>query len=403
MELSLKTGNNSAQGFKQKLTVLVLILSGITVHAQTDFIFSGYVLDQPIFQHASDDLYSKLYKLGGIDQNIFVNLTRLRLKPELFIGGNSRFNIEYEIDGFYFTGDNPFQLEMGGKTNRQIVDLSWNLIDAENYTLNHYIDRLYFRQDFNWGNVVVGRQRVSWGTGRVWNPTDLFNPINPANFSKIEKDGADAIALKYNIGQFTDLNVVYNPQEIIANSNYGFRFRTNFSEYDASFVGGSFDNRYIVGLDFAGNLFDAGVRGEGIFSINEENSDDTFVKFILGADYQFSPELYAVIEYHFNGEGKKDKSEYQYELKRLINGEILNLSRNYLYASVNYQITPLLTGSLMNLSNLNDKSGFAGIFSNYSVTENLYLALGFQLSYGESFTEYWYYPNSIYLQGEYYY
>ena len=197
------------------------------------------------------------------------------------------------------------------------------------------------------------------------------------------------------------MNVVYNPQENIGNSNYGFRFRTNFSEYDASFVGGSFDNRYIVGLDFAGNLFDAGVRGEGIFSINEESSDDTFVKFILGADYQFNPDLYAVIEYHFNGEGKTEKSEY--ELERLIKGEILNLSKNYLYAAVNYLITPLLTGSFTNLSNLNDKSGFAGIFGSYSVTEDLYLALGFQLSYGDSFSEYWYYPNSIYLQGEYYF
>jgi hypothetical protein len=303
--------------------------------------------------------------------------------------------------GLYFTAENIFLLESGEKTNRQIFDLTWNIVNSNHYILNHFIDRLYFRQDFTWGNIVLGRQRISWGTGRIWNPTDLFNPINPANFSKIEKDGADAISCKYNIGQFTDLNVVFNPQEVIGNSNYGFRFRTNFFEYDASIVGGSFDNSYIIGMDFAGNFFDAGVRGEGIFSVNENNSNDTFIKYILGADYQFNPELYGMIEYHYNGEGKTDK--FDYELERLINGEILNLSQNYLYVMINYQITPLLTGTLMNLSNLNDYSGFSGIFGTYSITANFYLGMGFQLSYGENFTEYWYYPNSVYLQIEYYF
>lgn len=393
----LKTGSNSGPVFKPIFVLLLMFLTGMSIKAQTDFYFSGYVFDQPIYQRASEDLADLL----DFDQDVFINLTRLRLRPSVYFGDNSRLNVEYEMAGVYFTAANTFLLEQSGKTNRQIVDLSWNLVDSEHYILNHFIDRLYFRQDFNWGNVVLGRQRISWGTGRVWNPTDLFNPINPANFSRIEKPGADAIALMYNIGQFTDLNAVYNPQEVISNSHYGFRFRTNFSEYDASVMGGSFDNRYVAGLDFAGNLFDAGVRGEGILSINENDSDDSFVKFILGADYQFNPELYGVIEYHYNGAGKTDK--FEYELERLINGEILNLSKNYLYMMANYQITPLLLGTLLNLSNLNDKSGFAGIFATYSWTEDFYFGLGFQLSYGESFTEYWYYPNSIYLQLEYYF
>jgi len=397
MVKSLKTGSNNTFSIRCKLALLVLVISGLTARAQPDFYFSGYVLDQPIFQRASEDLAGLL----NFDQDIFVNLTRLRLRPSVNFGDNSRLNVEYEMAGLYFTAENTFLLDPGGKTNRQIVDLSWNLIDSENYILNHYIDRLYFRQDFDWGNIVLGRQRISWGTGRVWNPTDLFNPLNPANFSKIEKDGADAISLMYNIGQFTDLNVVYNPQEEISNSNFGFRFRTNFAEYDAALVGGNFDNRYIIGLDFAGNLFDAGVRGEGIYSINENDPEDTYVKFILGADYQFTPDLYAAIEYHFNGEGKTEK--FEYELERLIKGEILNLSKNYLYVMANYQITPLLIGTLMNLSNLNDNSGFAGLFGNYSITEDFYLGLGFQLSYGEDFTEYWYYPNSVYMQFDYYF
>ena len=51
--------------------------------------------------------------------------------------------------------------------------------------------------------------------------------------------------------------------EKLNNSNGGFRFRTNYSEYDLSLIGGYFDKRIVIGGDFAGNLFEAGVRGEG--------------------------------------------------------------------------------------------------------------------------------------------
>ncbi|MBZ0199607.1 MAG: hypothetical protein K8H86_07055 [Ignavibacteriaceae bacterium] len=39
----------------------------------------------------------------------------------------------------------------------------------------------------------------------------------------------------------------------------------------------------------------------------------------------------------------------------------------------------------------------------YSAGENFYFNIGAQLTYGSEFTEYWYYSNSLYLQGEYYF
>ena len=165
-----------------------------------------------------------------------------------------------------------------------------------------------------------------------------------------------SVSFKYAFGNFTDVNLVFNPLEKIGDSNYGFRFRTNFDEYDVSVMGGSFDNRIVGGLDFAGNLGQAGVRGEGIISIDKNNSSNKFVKFILGADQQFTPKLYGMIEYQFNGEGKTDKNKY--EFARLIKGEILNLNRNYIFSSLSYEVTPLFTVGLSNNTNLNDGSGF---------------------------------------------
>ena len=377
-----------------KKLLITILLFAAQISAQIEYDFSGYVVNMPIYQPAADLGFTNLK-----DQTF--DLTRLRLRPTFYIGNNSRFNLEYEINTLYLSESNLGLFNLNSvSTRRQLGKLNWNIVEENNFIVTHFIDRLTFRQDFDFGNIEVGRQRISWGTGRIWNPTDLFNPINPANFAKIEKDGADAVSAMFYLGNFTDLNIVYNPTDNFG-SNYGFRFRTNFSEYDVSLIGGYFDKRIVTGLDFAGNLFDAGVRGEGILSFSKINGDDNFVKFILGTDYQFTPELYAVIEYHFNGEGKSNTLEY--ELLRLVNGEIINLNKNYLYCAVDYLITPLFKVLLMNNINLNDKSGYAGINGNYSVTEDFYFSCGAQTSYGKELSEFWYYPNSYYLQVEYYF
>jgi hypothetical protein len=365
--------------------------------SQTKIDFSGYAEDLPVFEVQKKEL-SDLY---GSDKNQFLNLTRVRLRASANLWRNSRIETEYEIDGLYFNSTRQLELGSSGKTNRQIVKLRWTPINEKHFQLTHFIDRLYLWQGFKSGSVVIGRQRISWGTGRIWNPMDLFNPINPASYYKIEKDGADAVSAKYAFGNFTDLNVVFNPQEKIKNSNYAFRFRTNFAEYDMAAMGGYFDRRIVGGLDFAGNLFDAGVRGEGIISVNKDSTEDNFVKFILGIDNQFTPELYALAEYHYNGEGKTDRKNYNFD--KLAKGEIQNLSRNYICISAMYQLNALTNATLTDISNLNDGSGFVNAVISFAAKEFLTLNLGSQVTYGSPQSEYWYYPFSLYFQADYYF
>ena len=380
-----------------RLTILIFFLSSTNIFAQPDFSFTGYVVDLPIYLIPGESQKDSL----GNTKNQFLNLTRARLHPKLNLWTNARLDVEYEINALYFSSSNDLDLNTSEKSNRQLIDLTWNPVNEEHFNVTHYIDRLYFRQGFDFGNVVIGRQRISWGTGRIWNPTDLFNPINPAVFYKVEKDGADAMSMKYIFGNFTDLNLVFNPQKKIKNSNYGFRFRTNYEEYDMSVMGGSFDNRVVSGLDFAGNLLYAVVRGEGIISLDKDDFDDKFVKFILGIDNQFTPELYALLEYHYNGEGKTDKTQYEFD--KLMRGEIQNLNKNYLYIGGFYQYNPLLYFSLDNISNINDGSGFINVSCIYSIEENLSLYAGTQITYGSELSEYWYYPSSLYLELEFYF
>jgi len=362
------------------------------VYAQYDITFTGYAVDMPVYTFSSDRTPSFFPS-----ESQLLNLTRLRLKPQIFLWSDARINIEYEMDALLAKDINNSEINQV-TVNRQLINMKWNIASGNKYQLSHYIDRLYFRQGFDWGNIIAGRQRISWGTGRIWNPTDLFNPINPADFSKIEKDGADALSMTYYLGNFTDLNIVYNPQDKFKKNNAAFRFRTNYETYDLAVIGGYFDRRYVAGFDFAGNLFVAGIRGEGIISMDKNDLSKNYTKLVFGIDNQFTPKLYALIEYQYNGEGRTNK--FSYDFNRLARGEIINLNRNYLFISSNYLFTPLITGTFSNNTDINDGSGFVNVSCSWSLTENSNLIFGGLITYGKEFTEYWYYQNSLYIQSE---
>ncbi len=376
--------------------ILLLILPAKIMVAQFDYDVTGYYVNYPILQKPAKEL-SQLF---GLKSNSFSDLSRFRLRPVFYIGDNSRINLEYEINALYLSSTSQFDLFTTPTTNHQVVDLSWNIINHDKVKANHFIDRLYFKHSFEFGSITIGRQRIAWGTGRVWNPIDLFNPVNPANFAKIEKDGADAVSFKWNIGNFTDLHFVYGAVKKLSNSNFAARFRSNVGEYDFSIVGGRIDQKFVAGTDLAGNLFDAGIRAEALYSFEKENQD-SYVKYILGIDYQFTSKLYALIEYHYNGEGASDKTSY--ELTRLLNSDILNLAKNYINITSAYQLTPLLNLSASNTLNLDDNSGYTTVSGEYSLSESLFFTLGAQVTYGKTLAEYWYFPASYYAKFDVYF
>lgn len=397
--------------------VTVLLFAASPVLAQVEAEFSGYVVDLPMYQRLDESFVSLLSALspqdGGYDQGMAVNLTRLRLRPTLRVWEGASVVLEHEVDLMLNSSRMPFAAPVE-RSNRQAVTLRWQLVDEDHVSLLHYVDRLYVRQNFTWGSVIAGRQRIQWGTGRVWNPTDLFNPINPASFDKIEKDGADAVSAKVYLGSFTDVQAVVNfrsargqrdgAADAPDSTNYGVRFRTNYLEFDVSAMGGWFDRRVVFGGDFAGNLFEAGVRGEAAYyTEGEDMPNSDYLRLVIGADYQFTPEFYGLIEYLYNGEGNTDPDDYAGDLPRLFRGDILHLNTKYLYAGGTYLLHPLVSATAGLLQNIGDGSGFVSLAANWSSSDNTAVTAGVMLSYGDDGDEYWYYPLSLYLKGEWHF
>lgn len=328
-----------------------------------------------------------------------LNLTRLRLKPILDIDDDSRIEFHYEVDLLY-SMELLNNISIGQKTTRQAVDMNWTPYAKGNFAINHFIDRLYYKNSFNWGDLTIGRQSISWGTGRIWQPTDMFGPISPTNFSKFEKDGADAASLKFTLGELSDIETVFNFVNNFAESNYGARFRTNFSEFDVSLMAGYFDETPRIGFDFAGNFYGAGLRGEAIYSAKKDEAKD-YIRAIIGADYQFSEEIYALIELQYKGQGTTCK--YCYDYTALGNGEIMNVGKFYGAFQMSYMFSPIFQIAAMSIVNIADGSGLLSPSANYSFSDEFSVRLGGMLFFSSSLGEYSNYSSAIYLLGEWYF
>jgi len=360
--------------------------------AAQEFSFSGYVVDIPMYSIPYGDAY----------ENTLVNLTRLRLRPNLQLWDGATLALEHESVVLLSSASYFFAMESPDITNRQAVDLRWHPVREKHAYAQHFVDRLYLRQNLSWGSFVLGRQRIQWGTGRIWNPTDLFNPINPASIDKIEKDGADAFSAKLHLGHLTDLHFIYNFRPTFDSSNIAARFRTNISEYDLSAMSGLVDKRLVFGGDMAGNLYDAGVRAEALWvGESEDGRRDSYLRWIFGADYQLTSRLYLMLEYLYNGEGINDPKRYDYS--RLFRGEILNLNRKYLYLGAMYQLHPLVLTTVGFNANTNDGSGFVLANAVYSSSDNSMLSAGLLLPFGSQTDEYRIYPTMFYAKAEFHF
>ena len=89
------------------------------------------------------------------------------------------------------------------QTPRDYVKLDAFLWESEKSIGYLEVDRLWldwYTQDLQ---VTVGRQRVAWGTSWVWNPTDIFNPLDVLDFDYEERPATDAIRLQYYTGAVT--------------------------------------------------------------------------------------------------------------------------------------------------------------------------------------------------------
>jgi len=219
------------------------------------------------------------------------------------------------------------------------------------------IDRLNIKFNFRHADVRIGRQAISWGSGRFWQPTDVFGAFNATELIRDYKSGIDVLNASVYPDAFSHVNFIYVIKE--STSDWGIRYSRPLGEqFYASIVGANILDYTIAGGSLEFDWHGAGVHMEGT-AIKKESSVDSHL--ITGVEYQFLNEWLITTELYFNSLGSNESTGYSKVLTSEYseNGLLKQLSQKLLAISLQKSITPLTTINYMWLSSLLTESSIA--------------------------------------------
>ncbi len=337
---------------------------------------SGYtpeLIDNPL---AAGEPWEKLFSSN--------ERLRLKLRQAVSFSEDKRMvaKVDYDQQAYFgsFVGTGDFRIARRHIEQRQFLDLSQTLVEDDDGFYEHRFYRLSLAYESDWMDFEIGRQQIPWGVGYFFTPTDLFNPFNPTQIELDERDGVDAVNLTFKNIRDYKVQLVYTPSgKQLHPQRYLGRVSRDVKGYEVGFLGGRIKRDHAVGFDLAGNIKDSAVRGE--FLYREAELEKDFIKFTVNADYNFPHNIHALLEYHFNGQGRRDRNAYQAD--RQIRGEIQQLAKNYLGLMLGHDITPLWRIENRTIFNLDDQSFMIRPELQYELKSNVLFTLGAQLFAGD--------------------
>ena len=325
------------------------------------------------------------------------NYNRLRLTDKIK-EGNWFANIIADIDNYYgedyidsfeylflrsIKADTPFDIQ----TN------------AKNYGSGEVFGRMH---RFNVGyadekhNVVFGLQKISMGVGRIWTPTDLFNPRNPLALEPDQVYGAYALSYTYALGELSEVMAVVAKRH---DHSYKFagRVKGNVGFADIALDLLSSNDAQMIAYEIEGNLFDTGIewRSEGGY-FNDKLLDKEFYQAILGLDYGFQNGLTVMTEWLHSSKTYTFGEILIHQESTLSNNR--HLSSDYIGASAYYDFNLLINGSLGMIYAPEDQSSYIAPLIEYSISDDASIALGAMLYGGGKKSEFGSLGNSYYLR-----
>lgn len=365
----------------QRWSLILLFLSGTSVCRadNTEFFLGGYIKNINLYALYNDGQMldePRVKKPEPDTRLIGSDLNRLRLESELNFGSywHSEIWLDTELQqGLISSSQEIADAEQRGRTNAW-SNLTWTFSKGHGYHLQQLFPRALVTLETDQWTATIGRQRITWGTGFVWNPTDLLNPTDPLAVERAEKGGINAFYVARAIGDLSQIEVVLaeddqrrsGPMYLSAAT----RVSSNLFNYDFSVLYGRFGKNHTFGGDFAGYLGNAGFRGELAYSLTGGvlSASDT-VRAILNADYNFPYDIYTLVEFHLLAQPHQRLSTTSTQLQ--------------MAAMVSKSITPRFAANLFVLFNADDRSMVVGPTFTFVPDDNIEFMLGSYLFAGD--------------------
>ena len=362
------------------MILLIIFLFTVIASAQVD-IFGYYETEYDHIQ-----LANKSYNFS---------YNKLRLDLESRPGENVKIgaNINFRL----FNGKTEFNIfdflpmdsgEINGET---ISSLSEPLLDEM------YLDNIYLRTSFQLFDFTIGKQPISLGTGYAWNPLDIFNRkdlIDPT----YEQAGINALRMEIPVMDGGTLDIIIEPDSTWDMSSNLIQLKSSLGSFDFSLNGGNqyhlipdgnsgyaYDHVFFGGGSIVGELWEFGLWGETLWSLDADNN---FGEIVFGIDHTFNNGVYLMAEYFHNSLGaEKNEVTFDHYLYNF-SGETHSLMQNYLFAMGMYNLTDYISGNLLVFGNLDDQSFILAPQLNWDAFEDVTLGAWVSQSFGENDSEF---------------
>ena len=311
--------------------------------------------------------------LDNFDDFLWTSWIHQRLNGRWDFHPNATFHLGWRNQFFY--GDqvelDPIFAERLEEYQNDILDLSFSFLEGDKHLWNSTIDRLYIEYLIGDLEIAIGRQRINWGINTIWNPNDIFNAYSFVDFDYEERPGSDAFLFRYYLGELSSIEVAgkfsTDKKEMVMAALHKF----NTSEYDIQSLVGYANGYWTVGGGWAGNLGNAGWKGEWSWFIDDlGNRENTFLA-TTGIDYTFGSGWYISGGYLYNHRGLGGASIAALSLFEVSAQNLYPYKHSVIIANL-YPATPLLNIGLTTVYSINSSHPVFLIPTiAYSVGQNL--------------------------------
>jgi hypothetical protein len=278
-------------------------------------------------------------------------------------------------------------------------DLSKNWVNSNSMLFNSTIDRASAEYVNGKWDVTLGRQRINWGISTVWTPNDIFNTFNFFDFDYEERPGADAARVQYNLTPSSSLDAAFSPGKTTAQNVGALMYHFNKWGYDFQAFSGVYRQNFTAGAGWAGNIKDAGFKGEvTYFAPGHGGADSASVAATISFDYAFKNGIYVMVSGLYNKLGKDSLINIAQLTTATLSAKNIFPFKYTLFSEITYSFSPIFKASLGGMFSLSGNSLIILPTVTYSISDNWVLDLIGQSFYSQQDGGYKPLGNSIYLR-----
>lgn len=348
------------------------------------------------------------HSFTNLDKIISDHLLHNRINMKIYPSNAVTIGVELRNRAFYGESielQQPYMAEMLDQDAGEI-DMSWVLVNQDAFVFHSTIDRANINySQGNW-DLRLGRQRINWGVNLAWNPNDLFNAYNFADFDYTERPGTDALRVQYYTGAMSSIDVAIKPSADGSQWIGAGMYKFNKFNYDFQVLGGWYNTDLTVGVGWAGHILKAGFKGEATYFHPQKNVQYTsgVVNASLTFDYGFENSTYINASVLYNSGGVERISGQGlngFSTSGALSAKSLMPSKWTYFLQFSKPFNPALSGSLavMYLQGMNVFFGMPSL--GYTINEAWDVNLVGQLLAGEANSKFSSIGNSVFLRFQY--